>query len=95
MARIHSSSMSQPALNYLGVLGDARRDDGDEDLSGFGGLSDLGPTMPSITGVDSIDRVIYDVKGKLDDFETAMTVTTISSLAAAIGVVLLIVDRKR
>jgi len=66
-------------------------------LAGFDGVLD-GPTVPrpAITGVDSVDRMLYDVRDKLETFELAMTVTTISSMAAAIGVVLLIWDgRKR
>lgn len=61
-------------------------------MTGFAGLDG---TAPSITGIDVVDQVLYNVKGKLDDFQTAMTVTTISSLAAALCGVILIIDSGR
>lgn len=81
MARVRSTGLNRGALSGLSYLG---------------ALGDVAPTRPSITGIDSVDRMLYNVEDQLETFKLAMTVTTISSLAAAICGVLLILDgRKR
>jgi len=66
----------------------------DDKLGTWQGLGDI--SRPSITGIDAVDKVFYNVQDQLETFKLAMTITTISSLAAGIGVVLLILDgRKR
>ena len=85
-------------LSTLAALGTTREGHRDVIYSRTGlmdGLGSLGDTAPGITGIAAVDQFLYTVEGKLTDFQTAMTVTTISSLAAAICGVLLIMDRKR
>lgn len=67
----------------------------DDKLGTFQGLGALGATAPSITGIDSVDQFLYNVQDQLSTFKLAMTITTISSLAAGIAGVLLILDRRK
>src|SRR5262249_22262898 len=104
MARVRSTGVNRAGLSYLGYLGTtlAEEEHRNQMMQESGGaslgvlLAGLGDaTAPSITGIDSVDKIIYDVKGQLDEFKMAMTITTISSLAAAISGVLLILDKAR
>ena len=100
MARSRSPRMNRSALdNYLSRLGSPAETLESEGVTNMGvllaGLGGAVATRPSITGIDSVDKMLYDVKDSLEDFKTATTVTTISSIAAALcGVLLLIRTRK-
>jgi hypothetical protein len=83
-------------MSGLGVTGSTlsyeqtQDDDGTGTFQGLAGLGDV--TVPSITGIDAVDKVLYTIQEQLDTFKLAMTVTTISSLAAAVAGVILVLD---
>jgi hypothetical protein len=95
MARIRSTGLNRSQLSALGSLlayEQSQNDDGQGTFQGFGALGDTA-LEPSITGITGVDSFLYNVQDQLDTFKLAMTITTISSLAAAIAGVLLVLDR--
>jgi hypothetical protein len=89
-----------PTENYLTFLGlgstlsyeQYENDDGEGSFQGFG---DASIARPAITGIPAVDTQIYSVEDQLDTFKLAMTVTTISSAVAAIGVLLVLFGGRR
>lgn len=97
MARVRATGLNASTLSFLGSLGVVSSDD-DDRAQGYQvstNLGGLGNTMPSITGIDAVDRVINKVTKSLDDLETALTISTIASTTAALcGILLLFRVRK-
>jgi hypothetical protein len=63
--------------------------------SSLEGLAGAPPSQPSITGIDGLDRVLYQVSDSLKNLDTALNITTVASTVAALtGVLLLIRTRK-
>jgi hypothetical protein len=103
MARVRASGINRGGLAYLGSTlsmeeyGNQMSQEGEQsEFIGLAGLGFLGDaTAPAITGISAIDGFIYQAQSQLAEFKMAMTVTTISSLAAAICGVLLIIDSRK
>jgi hypothetical protein len=106
MARVKSSGLSRAQLSALGsVLSyeQTQEDDGVGSFQGLAGFGDVATpglaggmtTRPSITGIDAVDRMLYSVEDQLATFKLAMTITTVSSLAAAMASIILILDSGR
>lgn len=94
MSRMRTTGMSRAGLgnassadDYLTFIGAMDEDDEDD---GLGSLGDVGVSKPAITGIDAVDKAIYNVEDQLDTFKIAMTITTIASAVGAIAGVLLI-----
>jgi len=101
VARLKSSGLSRGQLSALGTILGRKDDDGGDEVTGYAGLTGLGDTVagttsrPSITGVDAVDKMLYSVEDQLATFKLAMTITTVSSLAAALAGIILILDSGR
>lgn len=93
MARMRTTGVNRAGLGSLLSYMQLQDDDGLGTYQGLNGLGDAAVARPSITGVESIDKFLYDAEDELATFKLAMTITTISSLAAAIAGVILILDR--
>lgn len=64
-------------------------------LAGFGALGAAEPTRPSLTGIESVDRVLYKVSDSLDNLNMALNITTVASTVAALAGVLLLVRTRK
>lgn len=69
-------------------------------LHTFQGLGDIAspskkPKREGLTGIESVDRFLWDVQDSVSDLKTAMTITTACSVAAALGTVLLLIRTGR
>jgi hypothetical protein len=103
MARIRSTGTNRGAINGLGSAHSRANLNGlgsllsymqlqeDDKLGTFQGFGDV-TARPSITGIDAVDKMLYSIEDQLATAKLAMTVTTISSLAAAIAGVILVFD---